>query len=469
MAAPRGWTAWSASWLATLAASLLAVLVLGHLSSRSAEEALATALADHVVAQAGVAASVVGDLPLEALASMGGGRASARLEETLEGLAAAGELHDLAVFDPAGAQLAGARGVELVAARAERDLIGRAGEGDRLAGTLYRDQEGVLYLTGYAPVAAHPGWVVAVEGSGAVLGSVDRLERLNMAVGAVVVILAGLLGAVLARWVVGPIRRLDRDLRGASPGDPPGAIRAAGPREVQGAALAARGLLAAIRERDAEIAEAHEREVEQVRRIAAEIAHEVRNPLNALALSAQILEGARDDERRARLARRVGAQVEQLEAIVRRLVDVTRPLAPEPAEVDLVQLVFEAAEEARAATGLEIHVDDSVGASVRSDRVMLAEVLRNLLLNAGQAGARIVVIVTTRTKLGAELTVEDDGPGIPAGQEERIFEWFVTTRAQGSGLGLPASRRVMEALGGALELACPRPARFLLRIPMELP
>ena len=363
--------------------------------------------------------------------------------------------------------MAGALGVELVAARAERDLIAQAASGGRLAGTLYRDHEGVLYLTGYAPVADHPGWVVAVEGSGAVLGSVDRLERLHLAVGAVVVLLAGVLGAVLARWVVSPIRRLDQDLRGAAPGDPPEIIRAAGPREVQGAALAARGLLWAIRERDTEIAEAHQREVEQVRRMAAEIAHEVRNPLNALALSAETLEGARDDERRARLARRVGAQVEQLEAIVRRLVDVTRPLVPEPVGVDLVQLAREAAEEARNATGLQVRVQGPGEAPVCSDPVMLAEVLRNLLLNTSQAGATSASIALAPGERGVEIGVQDDGPGVPAGQEERIFDWFATTRAQGSGLGLPASRRVMGALGGALILASARPARFLLKIPME--
>jgi two-component system, NtrC family, sensor kinase len=324
-----------------LLASLLAVLILGWLSSRSAEEALATALADHVAAQAGLAAAVVGEMPLDTLSIMGDGRASARMEQRLEELALAGELHDLAVFEPGGKQLSGARGVDLMAARAEQDLIARAAQGEQLTGTLYRGREGVLYLTGYVPVKGHPGWVVAVEGSGAVLGAVDRLERLNLLVGAVVVLVAGLFGAGLAQLVVRPIQRLDQDLRSVSPGDPPERIQTTGPREVRGAAMAVRGLLGAIVERDAEIEEAHQREVEQVRRMAAEIAHEVRNPLNALGLSAQSLAVIRDDAHRQRLVTRITNQVEQLEAIVQRLVDVTRPLVAEYAPVNLLQLARE--------------------------------------------------------------------------------------------------------------------------------
>jgi signal transduction histidine kinase len=326
-----------------------------------------------------------------------------------------------------------------------------------VAGPLYRADDGALYLTAYAPLPGRPGWVVAVEGS-ATLGAVDALARRQAWASGAVLAGVAVLGAALAAAVTRPLRRLANELGAVVPGDPPERVVAAGPREVGQVASAARRLLVAIRERDGRVDAAHREKVGQLTRVAAEIAHEVRNPLNAMSLSIDRLARLEDPARRAELGARLRAQVDELERIVARLVDLTRPLevVVGPVELDgLLRGLSDAAE-------VDLVVRGDAGVVVSSDPTLLREIVRNLLLNAAQAGAR-TVRVEVRAGPPVTVEVEDDGAGVS--DPDHLFDWFHTTRARGSGLGLPTSRRKAEALGGSLELASARPARFVVALP----
>ena len=88
------------------------------------------------------------------------------------------------------------------------------------------------------------------------------------------------------------------------------------------------------------------------------------------------------------------------------------------------------------------------------DRDQFRTVLVNLLLNALDfARSRIVVTTGAGADGSAELTVADDGPGVPQKDRERIFDRFVTTRPGGTGLGLSTSREIAVAHGGTLSLS----------------
>ncbi len=311
---PGLWTAWSITWLSLLLVSLVSVGVLARLSAGGAEDALAQALGDHLEAQAGLAAQHLQGAPVALLASLGGEHSADELEVRLEGLREAGSLHDLALVGP-GEQVLGSGGDWLPLA-AEADLVAQAATEGVRHGALYRAHGGELFMAAYAPVPGSPGWVLAVEGSGRTLGAVEALESRQAQAGLLVVLAAGLLGALVAGLVSLPVRDLARALGEAQPGEPPVRIPVRGPREVRSAAHAAQRLLGAILERDATIGEAHSREVEQLQRLAAEIAHEVRNPLNAMGLCAERLGSAGEPDVRRRLATRLQDQVGQLEAIV---------------------------------------------------------------------------------------------------------------------------------------------------------
>lgn len=118
---------------------------------------------------------------------------------------------------------------------------------------------------------------------------------------------------------------------------------------------------------------------------------------------------------------------------------------------------------------------------IHADRVLLEEVLTNLVANAleaveGRAGPRRAWIAACDTADGAlELSVADDGPGIPESMRATLFKPFFTTKSKGSGLGLAFCKKVIEEHGGTIEVdsgpggetadRAPRGARFIVRLP----
>lgn len=431
---------------ALVGASACSLLALWGTSWSGAADAVTTALSDHVSTEAGLVAEHLTDVPVDVLVALGPGHARDAVAADLARLVAASGLHDAALLAPDGTVL-GSEGSFLPAA-AEADLVARAGAGERVAGTLYQGPDGRWYLSGYAPLPGRPGWVVAVEAS-ATLGAVDAFAR-RQAAGSVLVLGVGVVVATgLASRVSRPLRELEADLLAVRPGDPSDRLVPRGPREVWRVTAAARDLLAAIEERDREVAAAHRDRVTQLTRLAAEVAHELRNPLNAVNLSVGRLASSDDAAGRGRIAARLREQVAELDAIAGRLVDLTRPLDPAPRPVELEPLLRDLASEAELALVADLPADP-----VLVDPTLAREILRNLLLNARGAGAATVRV----RRRGPELEVEDDGRGID--DERGLFEWFHTTHARGSGLGLPISRRMAEAMGGRLECVGTRPATF---------
>jgi signal transduction histidine kinase len=101
---------------------------------------------------------------------------------------------------------------------------------------------------------------------------------------------------------------------------------------------------------------------------------------------------------------------------------------------------------------------------------MLKPVLLNLLINGAQAmgGHGRIRISSCSGADFCELSVADDGPGIPPELRERVFEPFFTTKHRGTGLGLSIARRVMEAHGGGIRLECPEPGGTTVTLSLPL-
>ncbi len=454
---PGGWPAWLVTWVAILGSSLVGVIVLATLSLAGERTALEGALTDHLGAVAGAADGALHEMPIETIVALHGEKSSAQLAARIDDLATHGGLRGLALVGP-GNVILGHAGLWVPLA-AEQDLVALAQRGAMTTGPLYHDDAGELYQTAYRPLTGHPGWVVAVEGSASTLGAVDTLRRTELIAGIAVVGIASLVSFAVAFGLSSPIRKLGRELSAARPGTPPAALGDYGFREVRQVSGAARELLAAIVARDAELTAVHRHEVEQLTRMAAGLAHEVGNPLNAISLSVERLAVLEDASRRATVVTRVREQLAELEGIVNRLRDLTQPLRPRVEHVDLGLLVDGIA--------APVSVVREGNAVLSTDPVLVGQIVRNLLLNAGQAGARQVHVTIAANPPCVDVT--DDGPGLEAEDTERIFDWFHTSRAAGSGLGLPVSRRIAEALGGTLELLSPRPACFRLLLPKEAP
>jgi two-component system sensor histidine kinase HydH len=206
--------------------------------------------------------------------------------------------------------------------------------------------------------------------------------------------------------------------------------------------------------------------------MAAVVAHEVRNPLAGIKGVLQVV-GQRlspqSGERRA--LQEATLRLDSLKDLTEELLLFARPRSPEPALLRLSELARETAgllEADRGLAGLTIETRGDPG-ELRGDPRQLRTVILNLLRNAAEATGgkgRVVVQVRDRAE-EVELCVEDDGPGVPEDQRERIFEPFSTTRARGTGLGLAIVRRTVEAHGGEVSVAAGPGggARFRVRLP----
>jgi signal transduction histidine kinase len=198
-------------------------------------------------------------------------------------------------------------------------------------------------------------------------------------------------------------------------------------------------------------------------RIAAALAHEIRNPLGSITGSIEMLREApalSDEDRR--LCDIVQREARRLNDLVGDMIDLSRPRAPRAEATDVAGLAREVvALAANAARGSDVKVvyegpdHEAIG---RCDGHQMRQVLWNLVRNAMQAtsaGSTVTVRVERRER-DVTLSVEDQGRGIPETAALRIFDEFFTTRTHGAGIGLAVVRRILDdhaPMGAKLEVA----------------
>jgi two-component system sensor histidine kinase SenX3 len=229
------------------------------------------------------------------------------------------------------------------------------------------------------------------------------------------------------------------------------------------------------------------RRVEEVRRdFVANVSHELKTPVGALALLAETIEDAADDaEAVRRFAGKMRQEAQRLTNLVQDLITLSRIQAaeyvPDPRRVELDAVVAEAIDRCRMkanARGITLASVGTRGLSVNGDEDLLVTALRNLLDNAvAYSPERTRVVISTRkTPEGcAELSVADQGIGIPERDLERIFERFyrvdpARSRATGgTGLGLAIVKHAMVAHSGKVTVRSAEGAgsTFTLSVPLR--
>jgi len=192
-------------------------------------------------------------------------------------------------------------------------------------------------------------------------------------------------------------------------------------------------------------------------RLTANIAHEIRNPLAAISHASELLEEEKRAEHRARLTRIIQDNTRRLDRLVSDVLQLNRRdrISAGPIRVHpwLREFVAEfVANEAAAAGRFSVHAASD--AWIEFDREHLHQVMWNLLRNAvryagPQSGA---VRIALRGYAGrVELSVIDNGPGVPPARQGQLFEPFFTTEAKGTGLGLYLARELCAANRATLE------------------
>jgi two-component system, NtrC family, sensor histidine kinase HydH len=186
-------------------------------------------------------------------------------------------------------------------------------------------------------------------------------------------------------------------------------------------------------------------------RIAAGLAHEIRNPLGSITGSIEMLRESpalsEDDRRLCDIIKR---EARRLNDLVGDMVDLSRPRLPSPEATDVAALAREVvALAANAARGSDVRVEYEGPlreAIARCDSAQMRQVLWNLVRNAIQAssaGSIVTVRVLPRER-EVTLAVDDQGPGVAENASARIFDDFFSTRTHGAGIGLAVVRRIME-------------------------
>ena len=212
-----------------------------------------------------------------------------------------------------------------------------------------------------------------------------------------------------------------------------------------------------------EIEVLHRERLSALGNLAATVAHEIRNPLNAISMGLQRLkvefQPTDDQEQYSRVTELMLGEVHRLNSIVEQFLSLARPLEIKP-EALRVQDVLNELATLVAGEAQQSKVQIRVVAPLtlpplRADREYLRQTLLNLVLNGLQAmpdGGTLTLKANTSNG-NFLISVTDTGIGIAPENRRRIFEPYFTTKAKGSGLGLAIARRIIEAHGGTITLS----------------
>ncbi len=209
-------------------------------------------------------------------------------------------------------------------------------------------------------------------------------------------------------------------------------------------------------------------------RLAAGLAHEIRNPLGSIAGSIDLLRTSTAlSEEDHELCSIVKREASRLNDLVTDMMDLTRPRPPEIGQVDVAIVAREVVELAsrsgRGASDVRVEYSGLERAAVRADASQMRQLVWNLVRNAVQASAADDCVQVSVTAVGEEflLAVQDDGVGIDAAARDRIFDAFFTTRSQGTGVGLAVVKRIADDHEFRIEVKSDRGkgARFEVHLP----
>lgn len=289
----------------------------------------------------------------------------------------------------------------------DRNELERSFDEGAVATIEYTDNDGRVFRNGFAPVPnanGEPAFAVAVE------LEADYSERLNAITWSLWAAVVAVFGVTLATamWVARSTGRLQSDLE-------------------------------------------RQRKLAEQAQFGAGMAHQIKNPLAALKGYVEILKRDLIEDRQRAIADKLIAEIGGLDRVVREFLRFSRGAEGDTETFQVSALLSSMAEEIRSDN---VSVEIEGDTEVRTDRTALREALANIVFNARDAvgdSGTVRVNIALRGRLVA-VEVTDDAGGIDSDVRAKLFEPFVTAKADGTGLGLPIARRLLRDLGGDLTL-----------------
>ena len=366
-----------------------------------------------------------------------------------------------------------------------------------------RDAAGRGYLHTYVPVPVSSARTAAIE----LTNSLDGLDRLALAaiwrfaaIGAVLIVLSASAASLIGLWLVGrPLQQLTEKTRRAGCGDLSNPVDLKNADELAELGVALNLMcnqLAAAHERLRTEAEARIAALEQLRhadrlktvgRLASGMAHELGTPMNVVLARAELIGLEAPSESAVASAKIIKAQIQQMSAMIRQLLDFGRRGRAHAQTRDLGELCEQTVQlldplARRQSVTLEL-IPSKLPVPADVDGSQIQQVLSNIIENAIHAmpdGGTVTVRVepgpfepvgnarSTGTSC-ARVAIEDQGVGIPAENLEHIFDPFFTTKdvGKGTGLGLSIAFGIVQDHGGWIEVSSTPQVgtRFLIYLP----
>ncbi|MCH2107355.1 MAG: ATP-binding protein, partial [Planctomycetes bacterium] len=305
------------------------------------------------------------------------------------------------------------------------------------------------------------GWVVGIGINNEDISvTIEELSRLLISATLLVLLIVVLWTLLIARRTTQPILDLEQGTRRVAAGDLDARIKVSGKDELAELARAFNQMTEDLQSSREQLVRA-EKEAAW-REMAQQIAHEIKNPLTPILLSTKLLRRARDerspelDEILTRTLELVERQVGNMREIAKDFADFAgaRALAPEWISVD--QLIKDVLE-LEAAWAEELNVEvvrEGEGGELMVDPDRLHRVLINLISNALEAmgAGGTLLLRVERSEEEVSIEVLDEGSGLDETAIAHLFEPHFTTKSHGTGLGLAICKRVVDEMGGRIEL-----------------
>lgn len=291
--------------------------------------------------------------------------------------------------------------------------------------------------------------------------------------GAIVLAIVGVLGffltLILTNRMATSLERLAEAADAVSGGDLERTVDVLGDDEMSRVGRAFNQMTSNLKNSLQELADS--RALAAVGEFAAQLAHEIRNPLSAVRIDLQMVEeGLPDGSRLREIQERALSEIERLDVTMSGALRTARSGRSARGVVDLQDPLRAAIASARTTSGPRgpdiVLQEDAEPAWVTGDAAALEQIFLNLLLNAVEAshdGSRVEVSLST-TDGDVTITVSDAGVGITSEDLHRVYDPLYTTRRDGSGLGLTIARRLVIAHGGRIEIESEPGVRTVVRV-----
>lgn len=220
------------------------------------------------------------------------------------------------------------------------------------------------------------------------------------------------------------------------------------------------------------------RRLAAISRLTGGVAHEIKNPLNSIALRLELLRGRIQEtspESQGEI-NIISQEIRRLDRVVKTFLDFTRPVDFSAQDVDVATIAKEVAAlvTPQAATQ-KVQVDFQTEPEkiiIRADRDLLKQAILNVVMNGIEAmkqqGGKLRVFVGVEAD-NCVLTIADDGPGIPETNKSKVFQLYFTTKEKGTGIGLAMTFRAVQLHNGTIEFSSEpgKGTTFLLKFPLS--